>query len=174
MTENRNKKIVLINILIVLLEIAGLYFAWKACGITMFKYYTQDSNIILMITCIINIVFLLKGKEIPKWLKTFKYVATCLVTVTFMVVIFVLIPLALPGEFMHYLTGESEIFHHVLCPILAMITYIFIEKQEAPSKKEVTVAVIPTFTYAIITIILNVLGVLRGPYSFLMVENWTP
>lgn len=171
------KKAMWMNLLIVLLEIPGFVLAIQYHGAGIFKFYTQDSNLILMIAALLYFLFhFLHRKEenykIPEWLCIFKYVSTCLITVTFMIVLLVLAPMEAKNGWKAVLAtiaGGSSFFHHFVCPIMAIVTYLFLETERKPSLKDNIIAIIPTFIYAIVTIILNVTKVLYGPYAFLHV-----
>ena len=59
-------------------------------------------------------------------------------------------------------------YHHTLCPILAIISYIFFENNKI-KKKDIPYTMIFTITYTIILIICNILHIIEGPYPFLLI-----
>ena len=63
------------------------------------------------------------------------------------------------------------LFHHTLCPILCIISFVFFENEYKIGKKFIFYSLIPTLLYAIIFIFLNAFNVVNGPYFFLKVNN---
>ncbi len=68
----------------------------------MFIFYTEDSNILSACICAMvavgQLVRTFTGKELPRWLHTLKYIATCCLTMTFLTVVFVLGPMYEDGN----------------------------------------------------------------------------
>ncbi len=58
------------------------------------------------------------------------------------------------------------LYHHTLCPILAILSIAFLEKYDGINA---TQGLYFTIIYAIIMITLNVLKIVEGPYPFLLV-----
>jgi hypothetical protein len=141
----------------------------------MFMFYTEDSNLFAMFVCaamaVSTIISLKKHKDIPKYIQILKYMATCCLAVTFIVVIFILAPMIGENGFKIMLLGNSMLYHHLICPILAIISFVFFEATPPMNYKHTILAMIPTVIYAIITITLNILKIMAGPYPFLMVYN---
>lgn len=165
-----------ISIIIILAELIGFILAFKEFGIGCLIYYTQESNIILLIASILYLlasVQLQKSKKpIPHYIGLIKYVAACSVTVTFVVVLTVLAPTRISegmGAVIWVICGGSNLFHHMLCPILGVISWLIVDEKTTLKFKEVIIASSTTFLYAVVTIILNVLRVMEGPYVFLYV-----
>lgn len=170
---NKRKTALLINSLIVILECIGFVYALGNHGIQMLVFYTQLSNLVLLFasTAFVAVGALGKDSEekIKKFLVKVKYLATCVVTVTFLVVIFVLFPMALPyGTGLDILIGEANLYHHMLCPILAIISFFFFEEGRLAFSDNL-LATLPTLLYAIVTTTLNACKVIHGPYPFLYV-----
>lgn len=165
------KKSGILSLILALLELAGLIIAIVFNGITIMGYYTQESNVVMMIAAFVYAYYCLIKKEMPRWAATFKYVATCLVTVTFIVVVFVFVPMCLPNKeyALSMVFKGANFFHHFTCPIFAVVTYMFIDKDSAPTMKDSLTAMLPTLLYAIVSTGLNVLKVVEGPYPFLYV-----
>lgn len=167
MFTKRNCSIAL-NSAIVLFELIGFAIAFIKNGPKTLVYYTQDSNLILLVACAIYLYYLFRSKTMPGWVGSLKFVATCMVTLTFLVVVFILTPMA--HSFKLFYTG-SNLYHHVLGPILAVVTFLMFESELMPSKKDLLWAIIPTLIYAVVTSILNLARVLNGPYPFLRVHD---
>ncbi len=178
---NKDKRLIvsiILNFLIVILEIIasiiGGVLHLKEYGFKIFYFYTQDSNIFLMISCLIMAIFELriithKSNEIPVWVERLKFIATSLVTLTFLIVVFVLIPLAGWDSLVDKLFLGSKLYHHFLCPILAFFSFVCLEKKLKLKFKDTVYALIPTVVYALILTILNILKVVEGPYPFFKV-----
>lgn len=140
----------------------------------MLRFYTQDSNLLALAACLICVVgqgIALKKKryEMPLWIQTIKYIATCCLTLTLLVVLFVLIPMSGMQSFTMMMFHGSMLYHHFLCPVLAILSFLLLERTPKMQKKHTFYAMIPTGIYAVVTIILNILKVEEGPYSFLRV-----
>ena len=66
-----------------------------------------------------------------------------------------------------FIDGSMK-YHHLLCPILALVSYIFYEKHEIKPKDNLK-SLIFTIVYSVVLVTLNVLKVVDGPYPFLQV-----
>ncbi len=155
------KKIALvINILIVILELIGLGMIIKT---PQLEYYTIESNILTLIGSILFIIFYKKNNKLVHDLR---FVATSCLTVTFLVVIFVLAPMYNFNYKLLMFTDYFLIFH-TICPILSIISYIAFE--ERSNKDYLCIAF--TAIYSIVLVILNVLDKVKGPYPFLMIKD---
>ena len=162
----KKKMDIYFNVLIIILEIIGLVISIKALGGKVFQYYTQDSNLFLLLTSIIYLITY-KNKD-RKLISKLKYGATVSVLITFLVVITILKPTM--GLSYHWLLLEdANLFYHTACPILAVITFLFFDKVEVKGFKDNIYALIFTFIYTVIFVILNLLKIVEGPYSFLLV-----
>ncbi len=102
------------NIIIIVLEVIGLYLSAKRGGWKILQFYTQLSNIFALLS---SILFLLVGEK-AAWLR---YTAVCLLTMTFLVSLFILVPMG--AGFKKMMLTNSGLFHHTLCPILSFVSY---------------------------------------------------
>ena len=88
---------IIINLSIVIMEIIAFAICYQKDGLSCFQYYTQDSNLFLMVTSFIFLIYetinLKTKEEIPHWVSILKYSATTCVTTTFLVVVTVLAPI---------------------------------------------------------------------------------
>ena len=155
-----------INLMMVILEILGFILVFKEMGLTSLEYYTEDSNLLLLISSLMLSIFLLTNKELPSWFKSLRYVSIVSTTLTLIIVLTVLSWTTDFGLY-HLLFGGSMLYHHTLCPILAIISFV-IEKYD---NLNVIHGLYFTIIYAIIMIILNILKIVEGPYPFLLVYN---
>ena len=155
-----------INIAIVIFEIIGFILVFNELGINSLEYYTEDSNLLLLISSSIFLIFLLKNKELPPWFKSLRYAAIVSTTLTLIIVLTVLSWTTDLGLY-HLLFGGSMLYHHTLCPVLAIISFL-IEKYD---ELNVIHGLYFTIIYATIMIVLNILKIVEGPYPFLLVYN---
>lgn len=169
-----------LNILLIVLEIIGLVIVSKECGAGLFIYYTEDSNIFLLISCIITTYFIIKKliskKDVPAFVSLIKYMSVCTVIETFLVVVTIL-GFTAQGDGVHsgyyiMLFDGSMLYHHTLCPVISLISFLLIENDISDKEykfKDTLYAMIFTFIYGTIAIILNFAKVWYGPYPFLHV-----
>lgn len=165
----RNVSIAL-SIIIIILEIIALIVCYNSFGINL-AYYTIDSNIFLLIS---TILYLLTINNVPKIVQLLKYSSTLSVFITFLVVVFVLYPMY-DFNFQFMFLDGPNLYMHVLCPLLAVISFIFFDSNEIEnSLKNNLRSLYFTIIYAIILISLNILNVVSGPYPFLKVNQQSP
>lgn len=151
----------IINILIVLLVLTSCIFTFfsikfmseknllEASGVTMFKYFTIDSNILMGLASLIFVIYEIKMlknkiKDIPLCIYLFKFIATSGVTLTFIVTALFLTP-----QYGFYaLYNNSNLFLHLIIPLLSIITYIFFEKYDN-KYKYTFLGIIPMVLYSV-------------------------
>jgi hypothetical protein len=165
---NKKRISILLNILIVFLEIIGFVITYVINKKISIEFYTEDSNILALITSSIFVIYMLNKKEIPRWLKLLKYATTICLSVTFIVVIFILAPMY-NFNYPYLLFYNSLLYQHLLCPILSIITFTYFDNLGDFNIKDNFTSLSLTLLYAIILIILNILKLVIGPYPFLMV-----
>lgn len=160
----KKRKIALIlNIIIFILELIAFgYTIFKEHTIAV-EYYTNDSNLLALISSLLFIVFYRKKKE---FVKDLRFLSTILLTVTFLTVIFVLCPMYDFNYKLFMFTGTFLVYH-TICPILSIVSYIFFEE----GSKKIYLGILFTIIYSIILTILNIVDIIVGPYPFLMVKE---
>ena len=133
----------IINIIIFLLLIIGLVLetfelVMRGEGLYLlvrrFKFFTELSNIFAGITSFVYAYYLFNNKKknpIPNVLKILKLISTGSVIVTFLTVIFYLIPVS--GSNWKFLVVGSQFIFHIIIPILCFITYTFYEDNKVHS-----------------------------------------
>ena len=168
---NKRKISIIINILIVVFELFALFESSKN-GRVLIEYYTIDSNILVFISSFIYLIYVLKNEKVNGLPKVLKYISTVCVTVTLIVVLVILLPM-FNFNFKFLLLDGTMFFHHVFCPVLSIITFIFFDEIEKYDKKDVEYPLATTLLYAFILILLNLAGKVDGPYPFLRVYNLT-
>ena len=155
-------------------EIVGLILSIQHYKFKVFQFFTEISNylalIISLIFCLISALSLKKSCQIPKWVHFLRYTATVCLSLTFIVILCVLSPLY-PDKFVYWMFTGSGIFHHTLCPLLSIISFVFFENYHQLKKKSIFLSLTPSLIYGIICILLNILEALTGPYPFFYVRE---
>lgn len=167
---NKRKISLSLNIIIIILELIGFLLTIKENGRLGIEYYTEDSNILALISSSIFVIYILFNKKIPKYLKLLKYTSTICLTVTFLVVIFILAPMY-NFNYGFLLFHNELLFHHLLCPIICIISFIFFDGMQEYKIIDNILVTSVTLLYGLILIILNIKKVVDGPYPFLKVYN---
>jgi len=173
--SQRRKTAFIIQIILLVFEMAALGLCVSDGGIRNFKYYTVLSNVFTMLMSLCYIILYLKmnGQKggLPQWLRRLRYMVTTCLALTFVIVITVLVPIgAKDGLVDDLLYKGPQSFHHILCPFLSIISFCFFEEGEL-TNLDLMISLIPTVLYAIILTFLNLIKVVTGPYPFLEVYN---
>ena len=180
----KNKAFIL-NVIIIVLEIIGIAISYHNGGIKNLVYYTVDSNILALISCVLFVIVMMQGRK-SKFVSMLRYIATVNLALTFTIVVFVFVPMCIPYGYdavAEILYRGAQWSHHLLCPLFSMISFVLFEKSDILfenrhdiEKKNSKIATVFTFAYAIVLVILNICKVVRGPYPFLLVYEqpvWT-
>ena len=130
---------------------------WKALA-----FYTRLSNLITALSAV-QLIFM--GQ--PRWVTAFRYLSTCMLVMTFFVTTCVLIPMG--GDPKRLLWSGSGLYHHVLCPVVSTLSYIFAENHVGPGM--IWLPVLTTFLYGMILLYLNGIRKVDGPYPFFRVHH---
>ena len=149
-----------INIAVIILEIIGMRISISERKWKIFAYYTQISNIITMVSSFVLVVA--GSNELSAVLR---YLSSCMLTMTFMITLFVLVPMG--GGFRKLMLSGNGLYHHTLCPILSVTSYVMWEQHSS-------LWILPTvltFIYGIIMLVMNGKGLFDGPYPFFRVRN---
>ena len=153
-----------LNILVILLE------AWTFRLVAGRKwqnlvFYTFLSNLCAMLSSLLLLVF---GQ--PPWVTAMRYLAVCMMTMTALVTAGILVPMG--GDPKKLLWSGNGLFHHVICPILTFVSYVFFENHAGLSLIWLPVSV--TLLYGLIMLYLNGRGIVDGPYPFFRVRHQPP
>ena len=162
----------LLNIILILLEIVGFIVSINKSHNLYLEYYTEESNLLALIVTTIFVIYSFKDKKIPKWLSELKFISNINLAITFVVVLLVLIPLG-NFDFYTYLISGTMKYHHLMCPIISLVSFIFFDELGKYSKKDIYIGLSLTFMYGIVMIILNIIGEIVGPYPFLRIKEQT-
>ena len=167
-----------LNLFIVWAEPIALPMSWDWGKEQMFIFYTEDSNILSACICAMvavgQLVCIFTGKELPRWLHTLKYIATCCLTMTFLTVVFVLGPYcADQGGVVFLRTESSMLYHHLLNPLCAFVSFVLLEREPKLPARCVPLALVPTMLYGSVALWANYQRLITGPYPFLLVYQQT-
>ena len=148
----------ILNILTFLLVLVGVIvmitIGSKALGetnITVFKYFTFQSNIFMGAVALVYAIYQLliilnKRDKLPHVLLVFNHVGVTAVGLTFLIVIFFLAP----GYGFDKMYNNANLFFHALVPIVAMINYMFLEKECSFKFINTLFSIIPSLLYGIV------------------------
>jgi hypothetical protein len=173
--DSRLKVAIAMNLAIIFFEIIGFMLALSALGWSSFVYYTQDSNALALIAAVLFICSAMwqaqgrKNKKFDKFVRMLKYTAVVSVTITFVVVITIL-SWTTNYSLWQLLTQHSMLYHHTICPILCIVSFLWCEQYNY-QKKHAWAGISFTLIYAAVTIFLNLIGELVGPYPFLKIYS---
>ena len=167
-----------LNLFIVWAEPIALPMSWDWGKEQMFIFYTEDSNILSACICAMvavgQLVCIFTGRELPRWLHILKYIATCCLTMTFLTVVFVLGPYcADQGGVVFLLTESSMLYHHLLNPLCAFVSFVLLEREPKLPARCVPLALVPTMLYGSVALWANYQRLITGPYPFLLVYQQT-
>lgn len=167
-----------LNLFIVWAEPIALPMSWDWGKEQMFIFYTEDSNILSACICAMvavgQLVCIFTGRELPRWLHTLKYIATCCLTMTFLTVVFVLGSYcADQGGVVFLLTESSMLYHHLLNPLCAFVSFVLLEREPKLPARCVPLALVPTMLYGSVALWANYQRLITGPYPFLLVYQQT-
>lgn len=147
-----------LNGLVICFEILGFKDSIPKRKLAILMFYTQLSN---LVTILSSVLFLIIGEK-AAWMR---YLSTCMLTMTFMVTLFVLVPMG--GGFKQLMLSGNGLYHHTLCPIVSVLSYVFLEPHAGIWQIPVAV----TMAYGFIMMLLNGLGICDGPYPFFRVRQ---
>ena len=169
---------IFLNLCIVRWEPVAIRMTWEAVGSQTFTFYTENSNVFAFFVCLLvavcQVICLFTGRQLPRWVKTLKYIATCCLTMTFLTVVFVLGPYcADQGGVVFLLTESSMLYHHLLNPLCAFVSFVLLEREPKLSARCVPLALVPTMLYGSVALWANYQRLITGPYPFLLVYQQT-
>ena len=178
-TSARIKTAIALNAVVVVLETCAISYSAAINGIIdNFVFYTQCSNLMGAIACLACLIAevrdLRNGRLIGRGLRWFKYAAVCCTTMTFFVVLFVLVPMmenaGMHGWHFMYVEGSKSITH-LFAPVLIFGSYVFLEADRSMTLRQSSIGLIFTLVYAVVAYVCNYLRLWDGPYPFFQVWN---
>ena len=161
---NRRRCIIafVVCLLIVVLSILGIIKRILAplgdttiiTGKDVFKYFTVLSNAFVNACAILCVPFEIEGllKEnyhLPRWIVDFLFVGVTNTTITLLISLFMIAP---TKGFVFTFSG-SLLYMHLLCPLLALILFVYINVDHNIKVSRIFYAVIPVVIYGVIYLI---------------------
>lgn len=132
----------------------------------MFKFFTVDSNLLMAISSLVYLIELKRSSNdkniVSEKCSILKLMATTAVSLTFLVVFLYLGPISKDGVIS--LLQNSNLFFHLLIPLLSIITFVFFEKNTFQFKN-IIYGILPTFLYGIFYLINILIHASNGSVS---------
>jgi len=162
-TKTRNTISLILNIAMVIMVVYSIAFFFSKIGQSKgvgnmsvggfycFRFFTIDSNVLAATASLLLIPFNIKSiksnkDELPTNLLLFKFIGTIAVTLTLMVVLLFLGPMnGYPKMF-----EDVNIYLHLICPLISLISFMFFEKGLTIDSKKVVYGLIPVIIYGTI------------------------
>nr|MCR5054603.1 hypothetical protein [Lachnospiraceae bacterium] len=155
----------ILNLIIVILELIAVFKTPKEENVLKsFVYYTRISNLIAFISSLL-LVFL--GQK--PFIEVLRYLSTSMLVMTFFVTACILVPLTM--NLRGLMLSGSGLFHHLLVPVLSLISYLFAEDRVSFIWFLLPVAV--TLIYGLTMLYLNHKGLVVGPYPFFRTKAYS-
>ena len=122
----------------------------KVNGFFAFAFFTMIANILAALSVAFIIPFAVEGIKkkrlvLPKWVAIFHYISTTSVAV---MLVFVLAFISWSSPYDAF--GDSNLFTHIFCPILILISFFQIENRYIYTVKDCFIGCIPLFIYEIV------------------------
>ena len=153
----------IINVAIVIMVAFSLYAMYvgfnfmgkkgemEALGNEMFRYFTIDSNILMGICSLVmaiaeTMVILGYSNELSPVIYTVKLMGTSAVMLTLLVTTFFLVPQFKNPIVLFY---NSNLFFHAVVPILAFVSFVFVENGINLPLSSSIIGALPTMIYAV-------------------------
>ncbi len=174
MTKN-NKLAILCNSVMIIFTCIGLYMSIQESDI--FLHFTNDINILLLVSNIVYILTLLIKKDVAFIGLLLRYMATACLVLIFIATFYLAstIETNYVEGLKFYLTDKSFLFFNLLNPIISVVSFTRFEGDRRLNKKKtIYLAMLPTLLYGIVLVILNLTNTVVGPYPFLMVNANAP
>lgn len=146
------------NFIIVISEIITLLITLKKKDIKITRY-TRLSNFVCLVSSLLLVIF---GQT--QAVIVLRFLSTVMLTITFIVAAFILLPKA---RTIKLFTGRAFI-HHLLCPVLSALSYIYFEYHVWTVWALLPVFV--TILYGLLMVLLNYKDKVDGPYPFFRIK----
>lgn len=128
-------------------------------------YYTQVSNVVAVISSAIYIALRKSDGKLRTFVTCSRYLGACMLTMTFLVVVCIFIPFGTPETTKRLLCSVNGMLHHIVCPVISAVSYIFFE-DGVRTRKALLVPFIATAIYSFTVYTLNFLRLAPAPYPF--------
>lgn len=168
-SKDRNRRTaIIINSILIVLEIIAFIHDCTEFGLSMFKWYTIDSNILQLFVSALVVYYCVKCRPLPGILTVLHFISAVGLTVTFLIAAFVLAP---EGGIRYYFIDNVAPINHLIGPVLSVISLLALEKTEKLPMRVIIWPAGMSLLYGVICLILNAVRKLDGPYFFLQVHE---
>ena len=148
-------------------------------GLKTFRMFTDLSNMLVGITAAMTIPFAVEGLRhknyhLPRWIMNLTLASVTAVSVTFAISLFLLAPNA---GFVRIMLSGTNLLMHTIVPLIAMVSFLFINTYHTIKFKATFFAVIPVALYAACYLVMAILigeenGGWRDHYQFQKLMPW--
>lgn len=142
-------------------------------GAATFHLFTVFSNCVSALACFLSLPFAVEGirknrYDIPEWCLTLHYAGAVSVCITMIFTFCFIFPFKGP----ELAFGGPNLFMHVICPILCICTFLFLESEHRMTMVNTLVSLIPFAAYAVVYYInVVVLGEAGGGWRDIYMLN---
>ena len=148
-------------------------------GLKTFRMFTVLSNMFVGITAAMSIPFAVDGirqknYHLPRWIVNLTLVSVTCISLTFVITLFILSPQA---GFVLMMATRSNLFLHTIVPLLAILSFLFINVYHTVRVKTTFYALLPVLAYAVVYLISAIAigetnGGWRDHYHFQELMPW--
>lgn len=142
-------------------------------GVTCFRFFTIDSNVLAAVSCLAMIPFdirALKGDDtqLPSWVVKLRFAGTVVVTLTLLVVLCYLMPV----QGAELMVAGGNLYLHLICPPLVIAAFLFFESGNL-QRRDAWIGVLTVLVYAVVYLVMVVaLGKWPDFYNFNDNNTW--
>ena len=153
----------ILNFIVVILELIAFSKVRRCASLRKsLVYYTQISNLLTLLSSTLLVIL---GQKV--YVEVFRFLSVSMLIMTFFVTVCILVPMT--GNIKGLLFSGSGLFHHLLVPVLSVISYLFAEDRVSAAWIWLPVAV--TLFYGLTMVYLNARGKVDGPYPFFRINR---
>lgn len=124
----------------------------RLASIPFLTTYTGLSNLFIGVVCLLCALYriIYKVDKLPKWLFIIKIVFVSQITITFLITALYLSPNL--GKDWWMLYNNAGLFNHLITPVLAIVTFLFLERRVDIKWYKCFYSIVPIVLYAVIYI----------------------
>lgn len=148
-------------------------------GLKTFRMFTVLSNMLVAIASAMTIPFAVDGiikknYHLPRWIVALTFTGVTCVTLTFLIALTVL---SAHAGFVEMMLAGGNLYLHTLVPIMAIVSFLFVNAYHTVKLRTCFIAIIPVFFYAMtylisVAVIGQENGGWRDHYHFLEIMPW--
>ncbi len=165
------------------MEIWALRIAWRDSGVSMLRYFTNESNLLALAVCgidgLVTAWTMWRGREKrPAWAKLLRYITASCLLLTFLVTLCISVPMNSGGTwssfwdaFAGFMLQETYLCLHTLCPVVLFFSFALLEPSPPLSRRHTLLPALLVLGYGIVTLCLVGIGRYEAPYPFLNVHG---